>query len=86
MVRAESYSHVTILHRCLLPRCPRGLTTEDGNGAGNEKTETGTATGTGTRIVTQEVQGQGDIAMLDADGIVAHVAPGEVCWGSTDLN
>ena len=79
MVRAESYSHVTTLHRCLLPRCPRGSTTEDGNAAGNERTGTGTATGTGTRIVTQEVRGQGDIAMPDADGIVVHAVPGEVC-------
>lgn len=74
MVGAESCSHVTILHhRCLLPRCPRGLTTEDENGAGNEKT------GTGKKIGTQEVRGQGDIMVLDADGPVDHEVPGEVC-------
>jgi len=79
MVRAELCSHVTALYhcQCLLPPCPRGLTTEDGKGAGSEKT--GTATGTGTKAVTQEVQGQGDIAILDADETVVHVAPGEVC-------
>lgn len=73
-------SHVTVLCLCLLPRCPRGPTTEGGNGAGNEKTGTGTATGTETEteIVTQEVLGRVDIVILDGGGTVGREVPGEV--------
>lgn len=81
MARVESYvSHVTVLPHCFLrpPRCPRGLTTADGNEAGNGMTETETATETGTRTVTQEVQGQEDIVIVDEGGTVVRVAPGEV--------